>query len=61
MSASGSVHLYDGAVEVFPNALDVDVRLVHAPAAADRGLVLPGHFLDVFHFSATKASFYLKS
>ena len=38
--------LVDGAVEVFPESLDLDVRLVHAPAAADRVLVFPGHFLD---------------
>ena len=38
--------LVDGEVEVFPEALDLDVRLVHAPAAADRALVFPGHFLD---------------
>ena len=42
----GFAVLVDGAVEVFPDALDLDVRLVHAPAAADRALVLAGHLLD---------------
>ena len=41
----GLAMLVGGAVEVFPEALDVDIRLVHAPAAADRALVLAGHFL----------------
>ena len=42
----GLALLVDGAVEVFPDVLDLDVRLVHAPAAADRALVFAGHLLD---------------
>jgi len=42
----GLAMLVDGAVEVFPDALDLDVRLIHAPVAADRALVLSGHLLD---------------
>ena len=37
--------LVDGAVEVFPDTLDLDVRLIHAPAAADRALAFPRHLL----------------
>ena len=43
---NGLAVLVDGAVEVFPGALDLDVRLVHAPVGADRALVFPGHLLD---------------
>jgi hypothetical protein len=42
----GFALLVDGAVEVFPGTLDRDVRLIHAPATADRALVFAGHFLD---------------
>ena len=38
--------LVDGAVQVFPYALDLDVGLIHAPAAAGWALVFPGHLLD---------------
>lgn len=38
--------LVDGAVEVLPDALDLDVGLIHAPAAADWALVFTGHLLD---------------
>lgn len=38
--------LVDDPVEVFPRALDLNVRLVHTPAAADWTLVLPSRFLD---------------
>jgi len=38
--------LVDGAVEVFPDLLDLDVRLIHAPVAADRALVFSGHLFD---------------
>jgi hypothetical protein len=31
--------LVDGAVEVFPLALDLDVSLVHPPTLADRALL----------------------
>jgi len=30
----------DGAIEVFPDALDLDLGLIHAPATANRALVL---------------------
>ena len=39
---AGLVH---GAVQVFPDALDLDVSLVHAPAAAHRALVFAKHLL----------------
>jgi hypothetical protein len=42
----GLAMLVDGAVEVFPDALDLYVRLIHAPVAADRALVFSGHLLD---------------
>lgn len=42
----GLALLVDGAVEVFPDALDLDVRLVHAPAVTNRALVFARHFLD---------------
>lgn len=42
----GLALLVDGAVEVFPDTLDLDIRLVHTPAAADWALVLASHFLD---------------
>ena len=38
--------LIDGAVQVFPDAFDLDVGLIHAPAAADWALVFTGHVLD---------------
>jgi hypothetical protein len=40
----GPALFVDSQVEVFSDALDLDVRFVHAPAAADRTLVFPGHF-----------------
>ena len=42
----GFALLVDGAVQVFPDALDLDVRLIHSPAGTDRALVFPGHLLD---------------
>jgi hypothetical protein len=42
--------LVDGAVEVFPDALDFDVGLIHAPAAADQALV----FTAIFSMSGRK-------
>jgi hypothetical protein len=42
----GLALLVDGAVEILPDALDLDVRLIHTPAAPDRALVFPDHFLD---------------
>jgi hypothetical protein len=36
----GPTFLVDGAVEILLDALDLDVRLVHPPATADRALVL---------------------
>src|SRR5471032_1137031 len=38
--------LVDSAVEVFPDALDLHVGLIHTPAATDRALVFAGNFLD---------------
>jgi hypothetical protein len=38
--------LVDSAVEVFPDALDLDLCLIHTPAAADRALVFAGNLLD---------------
>ena len=38
--------LVDSAVEVFPDALELDVGLIHAQAAANRALVFVGHLLD---------------
>jgi hypothetical protein len=38
--------LIDSAVKIFPDTLDLDVRLIHAPAAADRALLFPRHLLD---------------
>jgi hypothetical protein len=38
--------LVDSAVEVFPDALDLDVRLIHALTALDQALVFPRHLLD---------------
>jgi len=38
--------LVDRAVEVFPHALDLDVGLIHAPAAADGRLCFSGHLLN---------------
>ena len=31
---------------IFPDALDLNVGLIHAPAAANRALVFAGHFLN---------------
>jgi hypothetical protein len=45
----GLAMLVDGALEVFPDALDFDVGLIHAPAAADRALVFWGQLLDKRH------------
>ena len=42
----GLSFLIDGAVQVFPDAFDLDVGLIHAPAAADWALVFPGYLLD---------------
>ena len=36
----------DGAIEIFSDALDLDVGLIHAPASADRALVFAGHFFN---------------
>src|SRR5471030_342323 len=38
--------LVDGTVKIFPDAFDLDVGFVHAPAAADRAFVLAGQFLN---------------
>jgi len=40
----GLALLVDNAVEVFPEALDIDVGLIHAPAAADWALVFRAIF-----------------
>jgi len=45
----GLAMLVDGALEVFRDALDFDVNLIHAPAAADRALVFWGHLLENRH------------
>ena len=45
-TVDGFALLVDSAVEVFLEALDLDVCLIHAPAAADRALVFPRHLLD---------------
>src|SRR5471032_1972297 len=37
--------LVDGTVKILPDAFDLDVGFVHAPAAADRAFVLAGQFL----------------
>lgn len=42
----GFALLVDGAVQVFPDALDLDVHLIHSPAATDRARVFAGHLLD---------------
>jgi hypothetical protein len=42
--------LVDGAVEVFPDTLDFDVGLIHAPTAANRTLV----FSAIFSMSGKK-------
>lgn len=42
----GLALLVDGAVKVFSDTLDLDVRLAHAPAGTDRTLVFAGYFLD---------------
>ena len=39
--------LVDSSVEVFPNTLDLDVDIIHSPAAADGTLVFAGHLLNV--------------
>jgi hypothetical protein len=46
----GLAVLVDGAVEVSPDALDFDVGLIHAPAAADQALV----FTAIFSMSGRK-------
>jgi hypothetical protein len=38
--------LLDSTVKLFPDALDLNVSLVHAPAAANRALIFARHFLD---------------
>ena len=43
--------LVDGTVKVLPDALDVDVGLIHAPAPTYRVLVFSGHLLDVWQKS----------
>jgi hypothetical protein len=42
----GLSFLIDGAVQVFPDHFDLDLGLIHAPAAADWALVFPSHLLD---------------
>lgn len=42
----GFALLVDGAVQILPDALDLDIGLIHAPTAAGRALVFAGHFLD---------------
>ena len=37
--------LVRSTVEIFPGAFDLDACLIHAPAAANRALVLAKHFL----------------
>ena len=37
--------LVHSTVEIFPDAFDLDVSFVHAPAAANLALVLAEHFL----------------
>ena len=41
--------LVHGPIEVLPSAFDLDVSLVHAPAAANRALVFAEHFLKQGH------------
>src|SRR5471032_1151811 len=38
--------LFTPSVKIFPDAFDLDVGFVHAPAAADRAFVLAGQFLN---------------
>lgn len=45
-TVDGFALLVDSAVEVFPEALDLDVCLIHAPVAVDRALLLPRNLLD---------------
>ena len=38
--------LVDGAIEILPDALDLDVGLIYVPAAVNQALVFAGRFLD---------------
>ena len=38
----------DGAIAIFPDALDLDAGLIHAPASANRAIVFACHFFDAW-------------